>query len=298
MPDAAWAVTGCPPGSSQGEEATLVSTSSCRLSTRQRQRTSVHRSSSRPTPDTIESRLFPRRSAQRSSANAPVGGLKPPPEGRLQRAKQPPSLLQHRPRRDHHPPLCPASCVRVHNFFMPVVRRFRGSRLSYRPAASAIRYASPAISTAGRCNAVDQDIDREHGQADLTPHRVEDRRPDRAGDLRDDAVVIEHHPQRDDHALLTDRHPPRPTIARTPGVASAIRRPVRAMSRSATHAAPRPSDHPAASAGPPATSPTRPSAPPAPRRRAHPPHASRWRPARREPWPPRLPAHAADARLL
>src|SRR6516162_9924197 len=117
MPDAAWAVTGCPPGSSQGEEATLVSTSSCRLSTRQRQRTHVHRSSSRPTPDAIESRLFPRRSAQRSSANAPVGGLKPPPEGRLQRAKQPLSLLQHRTRRDHHRPLCPASCVRVHNFF-------------------------------------------------------------------------------------------------------------------------------------------------------------------------------------
>jgi hypothetical protein len=30
-------------------------------------------------------------------------------------AKQPPSLLQHRNQRDHHLPLCPASCVRVHN---------------------------------------------------------------------------------------------------------------------------------------------------------------------------------------
>src|SRR6266498_5557640 len=103
MPDAAWAVNGRPPGSSQGEEATLVSTSSFRLSTRQRQRTCVHRSSSRPAPDAIESRLFPRRSPQRSSANAAVGGLKPPPAGRLQRAKQPPSLLQHRSQRTHHP---------------------------------------------------------------------------------------------------------------------------------------------------------------------------------------------------
>ena len=67
-----------------------------RLSTRQRQRTCVHRSSSRPIPDAIEPRLFPPRSAQRSSANAPVGGLKPPPDGRLRRAIQPPSLLQHR----------------------------------------------------------------------------------------------------------------------------------------------------------------------------------------------------------
>src|SRR5213075_774727 len=107
MPDAARAVNGCPPGSSQGEEATLVSTSSFRLSTRQRQRTCVHRSSSRPTPDAIESRLFPRRSAQRSSANAPVGGLEPPPVGRLRRAKHPPSLLQHRSQRDHHLPTDP-----------------------------------------------------------------------------------------------------------------------------------------------------------------------------------------------
>ena len=52
---------------------------------------------------------------QRSSANAPVGGLKPPPEGRLRRAKQPPSLLQHRSQQDHHLPIPPASCVRVHN---------------------------------------------------------------------------------------------------------------------------------------------------------------------------------------
>ena len=116
MPDAAWAVNGYPPGSSQGRDAALVPTSSHCVSTRQRQRTLVHRSSSRPAPDAIEPRLFPRRSAQRSSANAPVGGLKPPPVGRLQRARQPLSLLQHRIQRDHHLPIRPASCVRVHNF--------------------------------------------------------------------------------------------------------------------------------------------------------------------------------------
>ena len=115
MPDAAWTVNGYPPGSSQGRYATLVPTSSHCVSTRQRQRTLVHRSSSRPAPDAIEPRLFPRRSAQRSSASAPVAGLKPPPVGRLQRAKQPLSLLQHRIQRDHHLPIRPASCVRVHN---------------------------------------------------------------------------------------------------------------------------------------------------------------------------------------
>ncbi len=115
MPDAAWAVNGYPPGSSQGRDATLVPTSSHCVSTRQRQRTLAHRSSSRPVPDAVEPRLSPRRSAQRSSANAPVGGLKPPPEGRLQRAKQPPSLLQHHIQRNHHLPIRPASCVRVHN---------------------------------------------------------------------------------------------------------------------------------------------------------------------------------------
>ena len=145
MPDAAWAVNGYPPGSSQGRDATLVPTSSHCVSTRQRQRTLAHRSSSRPVPDAVEPRLSPRRSAQRSSANAPVGGLKPPPAGRLQRAKQPPSLLQHRIQRNHHQPTDPppafafttslrtapqsaeppsnnrsTSCARVHNFSMPV----------------------------------------------------------------------------------------------------------------------------------------------------------------------------------
>ena len=115
MPDAAWAANGLPPGSSQDCGATLVLTSSEPFSTRQRQRTLAHRSSPRPTPDAVQPRLLPRRSAQRSSANAPVGGLKPPPVGRLRRARQPPSLLQHRSRRDHHVPIRPTSYVRVHN---------------------------------------------------------------------------------------------------------------------------------------------------------------------------------------
>ena len=39
----------------------------------------AHRSSSRPTPDVIRSRLFSHRSTPRSSAKAPVSGLRPPP---------------------------------------------------------------------------------------------------------------------------------------------------------------------------------------------------------------------------
>src|ERR1700750_3208116 len=85
------------------------------FSTRQRQRARAHRSSSQTTPDVITSRLFPRRSPQRSSANADAGGLKPSPAGRLRRARQPPSLRTapqpaSRPSRDR-----PAFRVHVHN---------------------------------------------------------------------------------------------------------------------------------------------------------------------------------------
>ncbi len=74
------------------------------FSTRQRQRAPAHRSSSRSPPDVITSRLFPRRSPQRSSANADAGGLKPSPAGRLRRARQPPSLrtAPHPTRRAFH----------------------------------------------------------------------------------------------------------------------------------------------------------------------------------------------------
>lgn len=47
---------------------------------------------------TCHARLFPHRSPRRSSANAAEGGLKPPPEGRLRRACNPSSLVQHRSR--------------------------------------------------------------------------------------------------------------------------------------------------------------------------------------------------------
>ncbi len=40
---------------------------------------SAHRSSSRPAPDMIKPRLFSHRSTPRSSAKAPVSGLRPPP---------------------------------------------------------------------------------------------------------------------------------------------------------------------------------------------------------------------------
>ena len=45
---------------------------------------------------THQVRLFPHRSRPRSSAKAPVGGLKPPPARRLRRATKPSSPAQHR----------------------------------------------------------------------------------------------------------------------------------------------------------------------------------------------------------
>ena len=85
-PETIWAVNGCPPDSSRGSLAAPVSISSDLISTRQRQRALTHRSSSRTSPDTIQPRLFPRRSPQRSSANAARGGLEPLPAERLWRA--------------------------------------------------------------------------------------------------------------------------------------------------------------------------------------------------------------------
>src|SRR5450755_3769206 len=141
MPDAAWAIHGHPPGSSQGTDATLVLTSSQPVSTRQRQRALAHRSSSRPTPDAVQPRLFPRRSPQRSLANADVGGLKPPPVGRLQRAK-PLSLLQHRSQRDPHLTICLASCVHVHNI--------SSGRRGPRPLGGTYRTTRSTTGTASR----------------------------------------------------------------------------------------------------------------------------------------------------
>jgi hypothetical protein len=90
MPETTWAVNGYPPDSSRRCLAAPVSISSDLISTRQRQRAFAHRSSSRTSPDAIQSRLFPRRSPQRSSANAARGGLEPLPAERLWRTSKPP----------------------------------------------------------------------------------------------------------------------------------------------------------------------------------------------------------------
>src|SRR4029434_6606683 len=58
MPDTTWAVSGYPPDSSRDGRAASVLMSSHLISTRQRQRTFVHRSSSRSTPDAVMPRLF------------------------------------------------------------------------------------------------------------------------------------------------------------------------------------------------------------------------------------------------
>ena len=60
----------------------------------------AHRSSSRPTPDAIKSRLFSHRSTPRSSAKAPVSGLGPPPRKATPEVQNFLHLLvQHRSRR-------------------------------------------------------------------------------------------------------------------------------------------------------------------------------------------------------
>ena len=102
MPDAAWAVNGYPPGSSQDKPAALVSTSSNRF--RHVNGRGLSSIAHLPDPHLTRSqpRLFPRRSPQRSSANAECGRFEASPAGRLQRARQPPSLLQHRSQRNHH----------------------------------------------------------------------------------------------------------------------------------------------------------------------------------------------------
>src|ERR1035438_9675089 len=126
MPDAAWAVNGSPPGSSQDKPAALVSTSTHAF--RHVHGRGLSSIAHLPDPHLTRSqpRLFPRRSPQRSSANADVGGLKPPPAGRLQRANLylfystavSRTTINHRS----------TSCVRVHNRFSrmetPYMRRF------------------------------------------------------------------------------------------------------------------------------------------------------------------------------
>jgi hypothetical protein len=83
MPDTTWPINGHPPGSSRNSSYIPVSMSSVSFTTRH-QRIAYAR-----LPDpylTHQVRLFPHRSPRQSSANAAVGGLKPPPAGRLRRA--------------------------------------------------------------------------------------------------------------------------------------------------------------------------------------------------------------------
>src|SRR6266849_566291 len=83
MPDTTWPVGGHPPGSSRDSWYIPVSMSPVYVSTRH-QRFACARL---PDPHlTHQVRLFPHRSPRQSSANAAVGGLKPPPAGRLRRA--------------------------------------------------------------------------------------------------------------------------------------------------------------------------------------------------------------------
>ena len=98
-PGTAWPVIGYLPGSSRGTCNDLRFR--CRLenlrrftSARPTRRTLLERL---PGPHlTRQARLFPDRSPRRSSTNAAPGGLAPTPEGRRQRANNPPSLAQHR----------------------------------------------------------------------------------------------------------------------------------------------------------------------------------------------------------
>jgi hypothetical protein len=59
MPDTTWAVSGYLPDSSRDKAPAPVLMSSHTVSTRQRQRTSVHRSSSRSLPDAVTATPFP-----------------------------------------------------------------------------------------------------------------------------------------------------------------------------------------------------------------------------------------------
>ena len=84
MPDTTWPINGHPPGSSRSSGHTPVSMPPDHVSTRQQRFTCVRLPGPHLTPLTTP---FPRRSPRQSSANAARGGLKPPPAGRLRRAK-------------------------------------------------------------------------------------------------------------------------------------------------------------------------------------------------------------------
>ena len=112
MPDTAWPVNGHPPGSSRDYPPAPVSMPANLFR-------HVNGYNARlPDPRlTREPGLLPHRSPRQSSANAAVGGLKPPPAGRLRRANNPSSPAQHHLKKlAYHAPFS--------------VRDTRGSRLS------------------------------------------------------------------------------------------------------------------------------------------------------------------------
>jgi hypothetical protein len=91
MPGTTWPVNGHPPGSSRDYPPAPVSMPANLFR-------HVNGYNARlPDPRlTREPGLLPHRSPRQSSANAAVGGLKPPPAGRLRRADNPSSPAQHR----------------------------------------------------------------------------------------------------------------------------------------------------------------------------------------------------------
>ena len=83
MPDTTWPIGAHPPGSSRDSRYIPVPMSPVFVSTRHQRFASARL----PDPHlTHQVRLSPHRSPRQSSANAAVGGLKPPPAGRLRRA--------------------------------------------------------------------------------------------------------------------------------------------------------------------------------------------------------------------
>jgi hypothetical protein len=112
MPGTTWPVNGHPPGSSRDYPPAPVSMPANLFR-------HVNGYNARlPDPRlTREPGLLPHRSPRQSSANAAVGGLKPPPAGRLRRANNPSSPVQHHLKKlAYHTPFS--------------VRDTRGSRLS------------------------------------------------------------------------------------------------------------------------------------------------------------------------
>ncbi len=96
----------------------------------------AHRSSSRPTPDVIKPRLFSHRSTPRSSAKAPVSGLRPPPRKAAPEVQNFLHLLvQHRGQRatsTHLPRSCSQRLLKCLTGIAPAPRRITAGSSSSR----------------------------------------------------------------------------------------------------------------------------------------------------------------------